>query len=529
MTSFRVVGAENISRLANEDVVLSSKPFFSPLVRDCENKAPLAPRSEEGCVLNNRALIVITPAKLGKSTPPPEDSPEISLEWDSDVDEADEVSSAEESEEENEEYFDACCDFVRDSFNLPPKTRCIGDGAKSTVFKVSGSSMKDLEMKEALGDGELVVKVYNNFLYQDDPIQSEQVISSLPKECFKCLLEPKGYLICETSYDEDGEEIPDFKWAKKEDSGIKLVENQSIAAVIYDYARGGFVDEKATRASTAFLSHRIDEAKDCDFSTNEIQKILQSVLEALKTLKEVDIVHLDIKQGAVAISAGDGPIYKLADFDTVRNCRESVELDEEEEPPGTPGYMSPETFLDKIITPTSDIWAVGVVAFELLSNMPLFSKFKGETSVRMGYKRICENRCVLYKNRLKKRVEKLTPESEFLKERFPSEVDRINACDFINKCLQKNPESRPSAADLLEHPLFIEEAMSLRPSPTYSDPRRSASLDCSGLEASLRSWELEQINSSCGREFNTGIESLSPGLVPFKPALAAAAAAAERR
>lgn len=111
-----------------------------------------------------------------------------------------------------------------------------------------------------------------------------------------------------------------------------------------------------------------------------VSKIVTQVARALMRAHEKGIVHRDLKpENIFLIDAGGGEIFaKVLDFgiaksatiDNVRTTGTGMMI-------GTPLYMSPEQVLgSKTIDYRSDLWSLGVVAFEVLSGGPPFS---GET------------------------------------------------------------------------------------------------------------------------------------------------------
>ena len=110
--------------------------------------------------------------------------------------------------------------------------------------------------------------------------------------------------------------------------------------------------------------------------------IIAEVCQALEFSHDRGIVHRDIKPENVLIS-DDGEV-KIADFGLVRAVAEagitstSVIL-------GTAAYLSPEQVGTGEATPRSDVYSVGVLAYELLTgNTP----FTGDTALTVAYQRM---------------------------------------------------------------------------------------------------------------------------------------------
>ena len=90
--------------------------------------------------------------------------------------------------------------------------------------------------------------------------------------------------------------------------------------------------------------------------------ILRQVADALTALHEHGVAHRDVKPGNIMLQK-DGNI-KLTDFGTVRIP--DSDLTVLYDIIGTPAYLSPESFMTARVDPRSDLFSLGVVAYELL-------------------------------------------------------------------------------------------------------------------------------------------------------------------
>jgi serine/threonine-protein kinase len=113
-----------------------------------------------------------------------------------------------------------------------------------------------------------------------------------------------------------------------------------------------------------------------------VAAVLRPVLSGLAAAHRADLVHRDIKPENVLIS-DDGAV-KIADFGLVRAVAmagitsASVIL-------GTAAYLSPEQVRDGNATPRSDVYAVGIMAYELLTGQTPFS---GDSALSVAYQRL---------------------------------------------------------------------------------------------------------------------------------------------
>jgi serine/threonine-protein kinase len=112
------------------------------------------------------------------------------------------------------------------------------------------------------------------------------------------------------------------------------------------------------------------------FSPLTAWQILNPISQALDYAHERGVYHRDIKPGNILVESRppdgnhvylvDFGLSKLVDEQTLTRAGISV---------GTPQYMSPEQVMSRKITPESDLYALGVVLYEmLLGRLPFDSK-----------------------------------------------------------------------------------------------------------------------------------------------------------
>jgi serine/threonine-protein kinase len=152
--------------------------------------------------------------------------------------------------------------------------------------------------------------------------------------------------------------------------------------------------------------------------------IARQIAEALEAAHEKGIVHRDLKPANVKIKP-DGTV-KVLDFGLAKMAEPvSVEGNPEESPTvamgatrvgqilGTAAYMAPEQARGKTVDKRADIWAFGVVLYEMLTGQRLF---EGET--------ISDTLAGV-----------LTKEPDW--KRIPAKVQRL-----LQSCLEKDPKRR---------------------------------------------------------------------------------------
>ncbi len=104
--------------------------------------------------------------------------------------------------------------------------------------------------------------------------------------------------------------------------------------------------------------------------------ILWQLAGALEAAHRAGVVHRDVKPGNVFLVRGAG--VKLVDFGFAKTVAGGPlqALTATGEIVGTPLYMAPEYARGKPCTPLTDVYAVGCVAFELLTGRPPFRSKK---------------------------------------------------------------------------------------------------------------------------------------------------------
>jgi serine/threonine-protein kinase len=102
--------------------------------------------------------------------------------------------------------------------------------------------------------------------------------------------------------------------------------------------------------------------------------VLRPIADALDALHGAGIVHRDVKPANIFLAweSSDEVVPKLLDFGLVKLLQDSPIHTASGVPMGTPYYMSPEQCRGEKIDARADVYAFGVICYELLTGSPPF-------------------------------------------------------------------------------------------------------------------------------------------------------------
>ncbi|KAG5115564.1 hypothetical protein JHK84_041677 [Glycine max] len=160
---------------------------------------------------------------------------------------------------------------------------------------------------------------------------------------------------------------------------------------------------------------------------SQVSAYTRQILSGLKYLHDRNVVHRDIKCANILVDANGS--VKLADFGLAK----ATKLNDVKSSKGSPYWMAPEVvnLRNRGYGLAADIWSLGCTVLEMLTRQPPYSHLEGMQALfRIG-----------------RGQPPPVPESL-----------STDARDFILKCLQVNPNKRPTAARLLDHP-FVKRPL----------------------------------------------------------------------
>lgn len=155
---------------------------------------------------------------------------------------------------------------------------------------------------------------------------------------------------------------------------------------------------------------------------DETLNVFASICDAVAYIHKNGIIHRDLKSQNVKLNTAGS--VKLLDFGIAKDSS-SHGLTQAGGVIGTPNYLSPEQLEGKVATEQADIWALGVLLYEMLTGtLP----FKGDSFAQLVFEIT---------------MAKFTPPAE-INSAVPREVSNI-----IKKCLKREGTGRFQSVDEL--------------------------------------------------------------------------------
>eukprot|EP01083_Nonionella_stella_P124980 377776_1 len=160
-----------------------------------------------------------------------------------------------------------------------------------------------------------------------------------------------------------------------------------------------------------------------NLNEDQIQVVMRESLKGLEYLHSKNIVHRDIK--ACNVLLDDRGACKLADLGV---SKDTTQYGPAQTTVGTPYWMAPEILAKGAYNVKADIWSLGITAIEMATGKPPHSD---KPPLQVIYL-----------------IPKAPPPN------LPEDEDHWSDQfrDFVSCCCIKDPNKRPSATELLQHP-----------------------------------------------------------------------------
>lgn len=164
-----------------------------------------------------------------------------------------------------------------------------------------------------------------------------------------------------------------------------------------------------------------DIIQDTPTSIAEGVNYLKQIAQGLEAIHQAEIIHRDLKPANIMLQH-NGQI-KIADFGIARP--DNSELTNHNEVIGSSHFMSPEAWRGDNISYKTDIYSLGIIAFQIFTGQ---LPFDGNTSAQIMFKHLAGN----------------TPNAQDLNSEIPAWLNNL-----ILDMLSSNPELRPELAQII--------------------------------------------------------------------------------
>jgi len=188
-----------------------------------------------------------------------------------------------------------------------------------------------------------------------------------------------------------------------------------------------------------------------------ISRAFRSIVLALRSLHSKGYIHRDLKLENVMLATKDedSPV-KIIDFGLMVRlkdslCRSGLQTGvyQDRKRQGTPGFVAPESLTDMQYSSASDVWQAGCVLYSLLSGTAAFNPNIPEQITQMSYFKM-----------------------------VGKAWDNISssAKDLVSKLLKRDPRSRITISEILQHPWLDGDAPDVNLGDSYFERIRHLAL-----------------------------------------------------
>ncbi|CAL6112121.1 Kinase [Hexamita inflata] len=288
---------------------------------------------------------------------------------------------------------------------------------------------------------------------------------------YKCRIKRTGQFVALKLISTYGKSQAELDQLEKEIDLLKRMDHQFVMRVYEDFREDGNI----CIATELGQSDLFDVVQNMNYQilnedenllkkyTEKLQTIIAQTLAALVYLHGQKIAHRDIKPQNILLCDG---VCKLADFGFAKQIQTALTSLK-----GSPIYLAPEIAKQRPYNFQADIWSLGIMAFELITGSPPF---------------IASDQMSLIKFLSEDKLQ--APFQD-----YPIFQKLPKFQNFIEMCLQKNPDKRPNAQLLLKHPFITNVKMRIEVNSNYTrDWKKIIEYQISNQEQQDQQEQIEQ-------------------------------------
>jgi hypothetical protein len=146
---------------------------------------------------------------------------------------------------------------------------------------------------------------------------------------------------------------------------------------IYDF---GVADDHAFIAMEYFQNGDLRARMSAPLTVQNTLKYVDQIARALTAVHQLGVMHRDLKPGNIMLRADDS--LALIDFGVAKQIEDTVGMTAAGTIFGTPYYMSPEQGHGEVVDERSDLYSLGVIFYEMLTQRRPYS---GATPMQVIY------------------------------------------------------------------------------------------------------------------------------------------------
>eukprot|EP00878_Enallax_costatus_P017437 GHUV01018315.1.p1 GENE.GHUV01018315.1~~GHUV01018315.1.p1 ORF type:complete len:541 (+),score=186.60 GHUV01018315.1:610-2232(+) len=272
----------------------------------------------------------------------------------------------------------------------------------------------------------------------------QYAVKSIPKRFFGQHLEP--HFVARIQH-----EVDVFRHMGQSLNVIHLIEayeDDVCVDLVMELAAGGSLWSRINRGS---------------YTEATAAKIIADILRAVAQCHAKGVILRDVKpENFLFLSKRENSPLKMVDFGLAEYCKQGQVLTERA---GTPFYIAPEVLRQSYSFP-ADVWSAGITAYQLLTGRfpwhadpDWLDACQSETGVETQFGSMASSNKQLWRAIMYGKFDFEWP---------PWDNISVGARDLVQAMLTRDPEQRPTAAELLRHPWLSAAVTSLDGSDSSS-------------------------------------------------------------